>query len=97
MIQKTIDVVSAQLRTFTTLNTETGKFTSVSEYPANTWEEGVVNAVTHRAYNLNGDDIRVIMYDDRISIHSPGDCLLLLLRKICEHSTILEIHTLPGR
>ena len=72
LIQKTIDVVSAQLRTFTTLNTETGKFTSISEYPANTWEEGVVNAVTHRAYNLNGDDIRVIMYDDRISIHSPG-------------------------
>ncbi|WP_405257778.1 hypothetical protein SC851_00970 [Ligilactobacillus murinus] len=29
LIQKTIDVVSAQLRTFTTLNTETGKFTSV--------------------------------------------------------------------
>lgn len=66
-------IVQSQLREFTSLNIKTGKFETVPEYPQGTWLEGIVNAVTHRAYNLNGDDIRIIMYDDRIVIHSPGD------------------------
>jgi ATP-dependent DNA helicase RecG len=65
--------VKSQLREFTSLNVETGKFETVPEYPEGTWLEGIVNAVTHRSYNLSGDDIRIIMYDDRIIIHSPGN------------------------
>ena len=34
--------------------------------------EGIVNAVTHRDYSLQGDYIRVVMYDDRLEISSPG-------------------------
>lgn len=73
VIEQADKIVKSQLREFTSLNVETGKFETVPEYPQGTWLEGIVNAVTHRAYNLNGDDIRVIMYDDRIIIHSPGD------------------------
>lgn len=73
IIDKADKIVKSQLREFTSLNIETGKFETVPEYPSGTWLEGIVNAVTHRAYNLNGDDIRIIMYDDRIVIHSPGD------------------------
>lgn len=28
--------------------------------------------MTHRAYNVHGDDIRIIMYDNRLEVHSPG-------------------------
>lgn len=73
VIEQADNIVKSQLREFTSLNIETGKFETVSEYPKGTWLEGIVNAVTHRAYNLNGDDIRIIMYDDRIIIHSPGN------------------------
>ena len=73
IIEKADNIVKSQLREFTSLNIETGKFETVPEYPKGTWLEGIVNAVTHRAYNLNGDDIRIIMYDDRIIIHSPGN------------------------
>lgn len=73
VIEQADNIVKSQLREFTSLNVETGKFETVPEYPKGTWLEGIVNAVTHRAYNLNGDDIRIIMYDDRIIIHSPGD------------------------
>lgn len=73
IIEKADNLVKSQLREFTSLNVDTGKFETVPEYPKGTWLEGIVNAVTHRAYNLNGDDIRIIMYDDRIVIHSPGD------------------------
>ena len=36
------------------------------------WFEGLVNAVTHRNYAFSGDHIRVMMYDDRMEILSPG-------------------------
>ncbi len=65
-------VVKNQLREFTTLDPKSGKFVSVPEYPEFAWQEGIVNAVVHRAYNVHGDDIRVIMYDDRVEILSPG-------------------------
>lgn len=73
IIDRADKIVQTQLREFTSLNVETGKFETVPEYPKGTWLEGIVNAVAHRAYNLNGDDIRIVMYDDRIIIHSPGN------------------------
>jgi ATP-dependent DNA helicase RecG len=65
-------VVKAQLREFTALNPLNGKFITVSEYPEFAWQEGIINAVTHRAYNIQGDDTKVFMYDDRLEIKSPG-------------------------
>lgn len=71
-IEKVKNIVQSQLREFTALDSSTGKFMTVSEYPRFAWQEGLVNAVTHRAYNIHGDDIKIIMYDDRLEINSPG-------------------------
>lgn len=72
MISKIIEVMDAQLRSFTSLNETTGKFETVPEYHRDAWLEGIVNAVTHRSYSYTGDDIRIIMFDDHLEIHSPG-------------------------
>lgn len=72
MISQAEEVLDEQLRTFSSLNEKSGKFDDVPEYPKGAWLEGIVNAVTHRSYNYTGDDIRVIMFDDHLVIHSPG-------------------------
>lgn len=54
------------------LNVKTGRFHTVPEYPEFAWQEGIVNAVTHREYGLSGSYIKVSMYDDRLEIESPG-------------------------
>lgn len=64
--------ISSQLREFTMLNPQTGKFQVVPEYPEFAWLEGIVNAVTHREYAMSGSYIKVSMYDDRLEIESPG-------------------------
>lgn len=71
-IEMAKNVVKAQLREFTALNPLNGKFISVPEYPEFAWQEGIINAVTHRAYNIQGDDIKIFMYDDRLEIKSAG-------------------------
>ncbi|GAB2566156.1 ATP-binding protein [Gracilibacillus alcaliphilus] len=71
-IEKIKGVVQNQLREFTALDVTTGKFITVPEYPVFAWQEAIINAITHRAYNIHGDDIRIIMYDNRLEVHSPG-------------------------
>ena len=72
VIQSAKDFISNQLREFTALNSSTGKFQIVPEYPEFAWLEGIVNAVTHREYAMIGRYILVSMYDDRLEIESPG-------------------------
>jgi ATP-dependent DNA helicase RecG len=72
MLEEIQNVIESQLRTFSHLDAKTGKFTEIPEYPKGAWLEGLVNAVTHRGYNYTGDDIRILMFDDHIEIHSPG-------------------------
>lgn len=36
------------------------------------WLEGIVNALTHRDYSQRGEHVKVLMYDDRLEIFSPG-------------------------
>ena len=72
IIDKTKDFISTQLREFTALNVQTGRFQIVPEYPEFAWLEGIVNAVTHREYAMSGQYIKVSMYDDRLEIESPG-------------------------
>lgn len=66
------EIVLTQIRDFNFLDMETGKFVNVPEYPMDAWLEGIVNAVTHRSYNIFGDDIKILLYDDRMEIQSPG-------------------------
>lgn len=71
IIEESKEIVSSQLREFQTLDA-TGKFKAVPEYPEFAWFEGIVNALTHRDYSQKGEHIKVIMYDDRLEILSPG-------------------------
>jgi ATP-dependent DNA helicase RecG len=43
-----------------------------TEYPAEAVREAIVNAVAHRDYRVQGDEIRVLMFSDRIEFYSPG-------------------------
>lgn len=46
--------------------------TEVTEYPPAVVREAIVNAVAHRDYAIRGDDVRVLMFSDRMEIYSPG-------------------------
>jgi ATP-dependent DNA helicase RecG len=43
-----------------------------AEYPADAVREAIVNAIAHRDYQIRGDEIRVLMFSDRIEFYSPG-------------------------
>ena len=72
IIDESKKFIATQLREFTMLNLQTGRFQTVPEYPEFAWQEGIVNAVTHREYGMSGNYIKVSMYDDRLEIESPG-------------------------
>ena len=42
------------------------------EFPMQAVRELVVNAVAHRDYSIQGDNIRLFMYSKHMEIHSPG-------------------------
>lgn len=46
-----------------------------SDYPYKAVREVLVNAVIHRDYQIQGAEIHVDMYDDRMEITSPGGML----------------------
>jgi ATP-dependent DNA helicase RecG len=43
-----------------------------TEYPLPVVREAIVNAVAHRDYSVRGEGIRLLMYQDRMEIYSPG-------------------------
>jgi len=43
-----------------------------TEVPIEAVREAIVNAVAHRDYQIRGDEIRVLMFGDRIEFYSPG-------------------------
>ncbi|HEY51850.1 MAG TPA: transcriptional regulator [Caldilineae bacterium] len=42
------------------------------EYPISVVREVIVNAVAHRDYSIRGDNIRLLMFSDRLEVYSPG-------------------------
>lgn len=70
-IERTKEILQSQLRDFNSLG-QMGIFDTVPEYPEFAWQEAIVNAVTHRAYNFGGLEIMIRMYDDRLEFDSPG-------------------------
>lgn len=44
------------------------KFKKISEYPEEAWLEAIVNALTHRSYNLHGNVTLIRHFDDRLEI-----------------------------
>lgn len=49
-----------------------GLFTDLPTVPEEAWLEGLVNAVLHRSYSIEGDHVHIDIFDDRIEIASPG-------------------------
>lgn len=43
-----------------------------TEYPVEVVREAIVNAVAHRDYQIRGDEIRILMFANRIEFYSPG-------------------------
>ena len=68
IIRKTIEVVT-EVMSSVTVWSSTGL--RQLEYPPEAIWETVVNAVIHRDYAIS-DDIQILIYNNRIEIHSPG-------------------------
>lgn len=60
------------LREYYFLDIEVGRFSKVPEYPEEAWLEGIVNALCHRSYNVQGNSIYIKHFDDRIEISNSG-------------------------
>ena len=45
---------------------------NIAEYPYEAIREAITNAVAHRDYFFTGASIRVMIFDDRIEVESPG-------------------------
>ena len=48
------------------------KFVTEPEYPEFVWKEIIVNAIAHRDYSIKGTDIQIKMFEDHITVESPG-------------------------
>ena len=72
MTEKTLAFVQSQIKEHTYLGSEC-KFVTVPEYPEFAWKEAIINAIAHRDYSIKGTDIQIKMFDDRITVESPGD------------------------
>lgn len=64
--------LKARLKDYYFLDLETGRFNKVPEYPEEAWLEGIVNALCHRSYNVQGNAIYIKHYDDRLEISNSG-------------------------
>ena len=71
IIKEAREFINTQLRDFQYLDKD-GKFKTMPEYPEFAWFEGIVNALTHRNYSIRGEHIKVLIFDDRLEILSPG-------------------------
>lgn len=72
MIKELETFIEASLRDYYYLNMETGKFHRVPEFPKEAWLEGIVNALCHRSYNLQGNPVMIRHFDDRLEISNSG-------------------------
>lgn len=72
IIENTKRLLKATLKDYYFLNLDTGLFNKVPEYPEEAWLEGIVNALCHRSYNMQGSAIYVKHFDNRIEISNSG-------------------------
>jgi len=43
-----------------------------AEYPAIAVREAIANAIVHRDYSIDGSQVRILIFDDRIEVYTPG-------------------------
>lgn len=74
-IPKLLDAARASIRKWQPRRralAASGRFENIGLVPEDAWLEGLVNAIVHRSYSVQGDYVHVDIYDDRIVIESPG-------------------------
>ncbi len=71
VVRQALNFVQGQIKERTRLG-EDGRFVTTPEYPEFAWKEIIVNAIAHRDYSIKGTDIQIKMFDDRITVESPG-------------------------
>lgn len=64
--------LKASFKDYYFLDIDTGRFKKVPEYPEEAWLEGIVNALCHRSYNVQGNSIHIKHFDDRLEISNSG-------------------------
>ncbi len=74
MLDKAIAFVRRNMRAKTIINPENGKRVDRTDYPVTAIREAILNALVHRDYSIHteGMPIQILMFKDRIEIHSPG-------------------------
>lgn len=74
MLESAIRFVKKNMRKKTIINPVTGAREDRTDYPVTAVREALVNALVHRDYSIHteGMPIQLIMYEDRMEIHSPG-------------------------
>ena len=70
-VRRTIDFIETQVREHTFLG-QHGQFVTRRDYPEFVIQEMTVNSVCHRAYSIQGTEIQIKMFDDRLVFESPG-------------------------
>ncbi len=66
-----LSFVKTQIKEHTYLGND-GRFRTDEQYPEFCWTEICVNAICHRDYSILGTDIQVKLFDDHMTVESPG-------------------------
>lgn len=66
------DFLRIALNDYYFLDITQGRFVKVPEYPEEAWLEGIVNALCHRSYNVQGSSVYIKHFDDRLEISNSG-------------------------
>lgn len=72
LIEEIKAFLKASFKDYYFLDMSAGRFKKVPEYPEEAWLEGVVNALCHRSYNVQGNAIYIKHFDDRLEISNSG-------------------------
>ncbi len=64
--------LNATFRDYYFFNMVKGKFKKVPEYPEDAWFEGLVNALCHRSYNVQGSSVYIKHFDNYLEISNSG-------------------------
>jgi len=72
IISEVRSFLKVSLKDYYFLDLDTGVFNNVPEYPEEAWLEGIVNALCHRSYNIQGNAIYIKHFDDRLEISNSG-------------------------
>lgn len=72
LIEEVKSFLKASFKDYYFLDIESGRFKKVPEYPEEAWLEGIVNALCHRSYNVQGNAIYIKHFDDRLEISNSG-------------------------